>query len=105
MPFRKAVASEGIIGCFQCLRGSTMEDLADDHGVRAGREVLSVLGRFCTPLGEAKDTALFDLVSVRAIVADGALQKVVQLLRNGSMPNIILIQRDTARFVRILCKA
>ena len=103
---RKAVASEGLIGCFQCLRGSTLEDLADDYGERAGREVLSVLSRFCTPLGESKDTVLFDhiLVSVRAIVADGALQKVAQLLRNGSMPNVILIQRDPAHFVRIACK-
>ena len=46
---RKAVASEGLIGCFQCLRGSTLEDLADDYGERAGREVLSVLSLFLHP--------------------------------------------------------
>ena len=31
--------TEGIAGCFQVLRGTTMEDFADDFAERAGREV------------------------------------------------------------------
>ena len=42
--------------------------------------------------------------SVRAIVADGALQKVAQYLQRASMPNIVLIARDPAHMLRIAAK-
>ena len=42
--------------------------------------------------------------SVRAVVADGALQKVAQYLQRASMPNIVLIARDPAHMLRIAAK-
>ena len=65
-----------------------------------------MLSKFCTLLGDSEDTALYNhiLANVRAIVADGALQKVAALLRQSSMPNVILIQRDPAHFIRIAFK-
>jgi len=98
--------SEGLLGCIQCLRGSTLEDLADDYAVRASKEILALLSRFCTPLGDSRDDALYDrvLLGVRSICADGALQKVAHVLRQSAMPNVILIQRDPAHFIRIACK-
>jgi hypothetical protein len=97
---------QGLLGCIQCLRGSTLDDLADDYAQRAGREVLTLLERFCTPLGDAKDDALYDhvLQNVRAIVADGALQKVAAVLRHTAMPRVLLIQRDPAHVIRIACR-
>jgi hypothetical protein len=100
------IASEGLLGCIQCLRGSTLEDFADDYAERAGREIMSLLTRFCTPLGDTFDDALYEhiRVNVRSMCADGALQKVAQLLRVSSFPNVVLIQRDPAHFIRIACK-
>ena len=94
--------TEGIAGCFQCLHGSTLEDFAEDYAERAGREVLGVLSRLCTPLGGALDEALYSHVlnSVRSILADGALQKTGVLLR-PSLPNLLLVARDAAHCVRI----
>ena len=99
------MAVEGLLGCCQCLHGSTLEEFADDYARRSCHEILEVLKRFCTPLGDAFDGSLYDhiLVSVRSIVADDALQKVAQYLRDW-MPNLILVQRDPAHMIRIACK-
>ena len=103
----RPVATEGLLGCIQCLRGSTLEELADDYAERASKEVLALLEHFCTPLGDdSKDTALYDhiVANVRAIVADGALQKVAKMLRCTAMTSIQLIARDPAHLIRIACK-
>ena len=100
-----AVASEGIFGCIQCLRGSSLEELADDYAARAASEVLSLISEFCTPLGDVKDENLFSHVKrvVRSVCCDGALQKVAACLRS-ELTEIVLIQRDPAHFIRIACK-
>ncbi len=99
-------ACKGILGCLQCLHGSSLEDFADDYAERTVRELLGLLKRFSTPLGDSCDEALYQkfLSSVRMIVADGALQKVACLLRQDHMPNVVLVLRDPAHFIRIACK-
>jgi hypothetical protein len=104
-PTWKTIAAEGIVGCIQCLRGSTLEDFADDYAQRAAREVMTLIERLCTPKSMPKDVGLFDhiVASVRGIVADGALQKTAAVLRS-SLPNIVLVTRDPGHFVRIACR-
>ena len=104
-PTWKTIAAEGIVGCIQCLRGSTLEDFADDYAERAAREVMCLIARLCTPLSMPKDEELFNhfVASIRVIVADGALQKTAAVLR-ASLPNIVYIGRDAAHFVRIACR-
>ena len=101
---KEAVACEGILGCIQCLRGSTLEDLADDYAARAAREVVALISRFCTPLGDVQDDNLFSHIvkTVRSICCDGALQKVAAVLRS-TFTEVVLIQRDPAHFIRIAC--
>ena len=100
------IAFEGIVVCLQCLRGSTLEDLADDYAVNAAKEVVSMLERLCKPLALSQDTFMMQHVRVIlvGVVADGALQKAAQVLRRDYFPNIVLIARDPAHFIRIACK-
>ena len=102
----KTVAFEGIVGCLQCLRGSTLEDLADDYAVNAAKEVMTMLERLCTPLSQPKDEGLLDHVRliVVGVVADGALQKVSQVRKQTYFHRIVRIVRDPAHFLRIACK-
>ena len=58
-PMAATAAVEGTLGCIRCLRGSSLEDLADDYAVRTSQEVLALLARFCTPLGDEQDVALY----------------------------------------------
>ena len=98
---------EGILGCIQCLHGASLEDLAEDYALRASKEVIELLQRFCTPEGETvRNDVLYNhvLATVRSVVADGALQKVAQFLKIEYMPNIVLIARDPAHMIRIACK-
>ena len=96
----------GIIGCVQTLRGSTLEDFADDYAQRAAREVTGTIARFCTPLDGALDEGLYQhiLRSIRQITGDGALQKVAQCLAAGPMPNVRLLTRDPAHMIRLACQ-
>lgn len=100
------IASEGILGCLQTLRGAALDEWADDYAQRAAKEILALLDRFCTPLAQPKDDALVHhiLARVHSIVADGALQKVAAILRAQTMPGVLLIQRDPAHFIRIACR-
>ena len=102
----KAVAFEGIVGCLQCLRGSSLEALADDYAVNAAHEVMKTLERLCTPLSQPRDECLLDHVRsiVVGVVADGALQKAAQVLQKMHLHRIVLIARDPAHFLRIACK-
>ena len=106
VPDKGLCVTTGILGCVQCLRGSSLNNFAEDYAVRAGAEVLRMIANFCTPLGEAMDDALrrHILASVRALVADGQLQKLAAWLRQEAMPNCVLIHRDPAHMVRIACK-
>jgi hypothetical protein len=88
------------------LRGGSLDEFSEDYADRASQEVLSVIALFCTPLGDEKDEALYQhiLQHTRAIVADGALQKVAATLRATAMPRVVLIQRDPAHLIRIATK-
>lgn len=90
----------GIVGCYDCLRHTTLEDLAEDYAVRTAKGILHLIQRFC------RDDTLSQrfLRNVHIIVADGQLQKVAQTLKHTDMPNIRLITRDPAHMVRIACK-
>ena len=106
-PTWKTIALEGIVGCLQCLSGSTLADFADDYAERTAREIMTMLKRFCTPLAMPLDENLFDhMVTIAfGIVADGALQKTAAYLREAKLlPNILLILRDPSHFVRIACR-
>jgi hypothetical protein len=97
---------QGILGCIQSLRGTTMTEFAEDYADRTVKEIEKMVSSFCTPLGGTLDEGLLAKfnASVRAVVADGALQKVAQYLQRASMPNIVLIARDPAHMLRIAAK-
>ena len=92
---------EGIIGCFDCLRGTTLSELAEDYAVRTSAQVLKLVQAF-----GADDDELYRkfLAAVKIVVADGALQKVAHVMKTSSMPGIVLITRDPAHMIRIACK-
>ena len=71
---------EGIIGCFDCLRGTTLSELAEDYAVRTSAQVLKLVQAFC-----ADDDELYRkfLAAVKIVVADGALQKVAHVMKNA----------------------
>ena len=85
----------GIMGCLQSLRGTSLTDFAEDYADRTVKEIEKMAVAFCTPLGGVLDETLLAKFysSVRAVVADGALQKVAQYLQKSKMPNIVLISR------------
>ena len=91
---------EGIVGCFDCVHGSTLSDLAEDYAVRTGQQVERVVRTFCD---DEELSALF-LTRVKIVVADGALQKVAHVMKTTSMPSIVLISRDGAHMIRIACR-
>jgi hypothetical protein len=108
VPFDTALAAtqgepwkEGIVGCFDCLRGTTLSELAEDYAVRTSAQVLKLVQAFC-----ADDDQLYNkfLATVKIVVADGALQKVAHVMKTSSMPGIVLIARDPAHMIRIACK-
>ena len=100
------LAYEGILGCWQCLRGSTLEDFAEDYGARAAGEVVDMLHQFCAPINGAEDAELFNEIArkVHAVCADGALQKVAGILREQVFRQVVIVQRDLAHMVRIACR-
>ena len=103
-----AASRGGVLGCIDCLEGVTLEELACDYAERAAGEVLNVVKRFCTPLEDESEDSAEQLQkkflrSVRSIVADGALMKTAQRLREH-MPNVILITRDPAHLIRLSCQ-
>ena len=80
----------------QCLRGITSSDLQEDYAQRAAREILRVVEKFCTPLGDVTDESLYRklCIATKGIVADGALQKTAHFLKLQAMPNVVLVLRD-----------
>lgn len=99
-------ARRGILGCAESIHGHTFADFDDDYGVRVARDIVRMVERFCTPLGDRLDEPLCQhfLRSVRGFVADGALQKVGHVLKCGSMPNLLILLRDPCHMIRIACK-
>ena len=91
---------EGIVGCFDCVHGSTLSDLAEDYAVRTCQQVERVVRTFCD---DEELSSLF-LTRVKIVVADGALQKVAHVMKTRSMPSIVLISRDGAHMIRIACR-
>ena len=96
----------GVVGITQCLRGTSLNDFAEDYADRTVKEIEKMVVAFCTPLGGLLDERLLAkfYTSVRSVVADGALQKVAQYLQKSKMPNIVLITRDPAHMLRIAAK-
>ncbi len=101
-----AASRGGLLGCVECLQGASLESLAQDYGDRAANEVTAMVDKFRTLLGGELDTALRDkfLAAVRTLCVDGALLKVCERLRAGSMRNVILIIRDPSHAIRIAVK-
>ena len=97
------LARRGILGCVDCLRAVTLTDLAEDYAERTSREVVRLVRLFCTPLSDVVDEGLCDkfLKSVKAIVADGALQKTGLLCKLRAMLNVVLVLRDPCHMIRI----
>ena len=108
VPFDSALAEaqgdpwrSGIVGCFECLRGTTLSELAEDYAVRTCDQILKLIRAFCD---DDEDLYKKFIARVKIIVADGALQKVAMILRATTMFAIILIGRDPAHMIRIACK-
>lgn len=96
----------GILGCVQCLKGATLEELAEDYSSRTADEVMKVVGAFCRPLGETRDDAVYDKIvsATKGIVADKALQKAGHMLKLKYLPNVRVLLRDPAHMIRLACK-
>ena len=97
----------GILGCVQCLKGATLEELAEDYSSRTADEVMKVVGAFCRPLGETRDDAVYDKIvsATKGIVADKALQKAAHMLKLKYLPNVRVLLRDPAHMIRLACKS
>ena len=99
-------ASILIIGCARAGQELEVRDYERDYAERTASEVLAMIRRLCTPLGEVTDEVLYKgiLRKVRGIVVDGALLKTAQVLQTGDMPRIVIILRDPAHVIRTTCK-
>lgn len=103
----KQRAHMGILGCAESVHGHTFQDFEGDYGERVAGDIVRMIERFCTPLGDRLDEQLCQhfLRSVRGFVADGALQKVGHVLKSsGRMPNLLVVLRDPCHMIRIACK-
>ena len=89
---------EGIVGCTDCLVGTTLSDLAQDYAMRIVDQIVKQVRVFC---GDDEELYAKFTRTVRIVVADGALQKVGQYMRKTHFPNIVLITRDPAHMVRV----
>ena len=96
----------GILGCIQSLRGTSLDEFAEDYADRTVNEIEKLAFAFCTPLGGIVDEALVQHLysRVRSIFVDGALVKVAQYLRAAKMPNVVLICRDPGHMLCIAMK-
>ena len=95
----------GIVGCLDTVHGTSLEEVSEDYADLQCQKIMEMLGRFATPLGDARDERIMQQLRqvTKSIVVDGALQKVGQLLKLREMPGAILLCRDPAHMVRIAC--
>ena len=99
-------ARHGVLGCIDVVRGSSMQELAQDYAERTCSRIMEMVDLFATPLGDTeKDHAVCDRfrTATRSIVVDGALVKVAHWLKEHHLPNIIVVCRDPAHMIRIAC--
>ena len=89
---------EGIVGCTDCLVGTTLTDLAEDYASRTVDQIVKQVRAFC---GDDQELYGKFTRTVRIVVADGALQKVGQYMRKTHFPNVVLITRDPAHMIRV----
>ena len=99
-------ARHGVLGCIDVVRGSSMQELAQDYAERTCSRIMEMVDLFATPLGDTeKDHAVCDRfrTATRSIVVDGALVKVAHWLKEHHLPNISVVCRDPAHMIRIAC--
>ena len=74
---------QGVLGCVNILEGITLEELDEDYAKRVASEVERMIRRFCTPLGDDMDVALFNKIcrATRGLVTDKALMKATHVLK------------------------
>ena len=93
----------GVIGCLDTLHGDSMESLDMDYAEQTCAKIMDMIEKFATPLGqESRDEAVYNKfrTATRSIVVDGALLKIVQVLRRKHLTGVILIGRAPAHMVR-----
>ena len=92
----------GVIGCSDTLHGDSMESLDMDYAEQTCAKIMNLIEKFATPLGESRDEAVYNKfrTATRSIVVDGALLKIVQVLRRKHLTGVILIGRAPAHMVR-----
>ena len=97
---------QGVLGCVNILEGITLEELDEDYAKRVASEVERMIRRFCTPLGDDMDVALFNKIcrATRGLVTDKALLKATHVLKLDFMPNVVLLHRDPAHAIRLACQ-
>ena len=100
--------AEGVLGVLR--HGGTastaeIEDFDEDKSSQLKESIIKAVELLCTPMSGLTDTALVQhiLFSVRHYISDGgsSVQRAGHMLAQGEMPNLILVQRDPAHFVRI----
>ena len=74
---------EGIVGCTDCLVGTTLSDLAQDYAMRTVDQIVKQVRVFC---GDDRELYAKFTRTVGIVVADGALQKVGQYMRKTHFP-------------------
>ena len=91
----------GTLGCRRA-GPKRLDECEEDYGRRTANEVVELLKKFFTPLGDVLDERSFQaaLLKIVGVAADGALLKTANVLRKGPMPNIVIIMRDPCHIVR-----
>ena len=96
----------GIVGCMPMLVGADTSHLEEDYAERTRGDVVTLLRRMLTPLGDETDDDAVNqvLLKVRGVCVDGQLLKTAQVMQKSAFPNIVIIMRDPAHIIRISCR-
>ena len=96
----------GVVGCMPMGLTYNLEDYERDYAERTCEEIVKLLERLLTPVGETLDTTFFDDVvkKVVGVVADGALMKTARYMKAHKFTNMIIIMRDPAHIIRVSCR-
>ena len=96
----------GIVGCMPMLVGADTSHFEEDYAERTRGDVVTLLRRMLTPLGDETDDDAVNqvLLKVRGVCVDGQLLKTAQVMQKSAFPNIVIIMRDPAHIIRISCR-
>ena len=96
----------GIVGCMPMLVGADTSHFEQDYAERTRGDVVTLLRRMLTPLGDETDDDAVNqvLLKVRGVCVDGQLLKTAQVMQKSAFPNIVIIMRDPAHIIRISCR-